>query len=88
MGNEGLIIGAVTGIVLLIGVLKYKSGIVLKVIVQMILGGVSIYFVNYVLVQKGIPTIIAINPLTLLTSGILGFPGVFLLFAIHFLAMV
>ena len=88
MGNEGLIIGAVTGIVLLIGVLKYKSGIVLKVIVQMILGGVSIYFVNYVLAQKGIPTIIAINPLTLLTSGILGFPGVFLLFAIHFFAMV
>lgn len=78
-------IGIVTGIVLLIGLLKYKARVLLQILVQMILGGICIYFVNNFLAQNGISTIIALNPLTILTSGLLGFPGVFLLYAVQFL---
>lgn len=88
MGSEGLIIGIVTILVILIGLLKYKARLLFRVLVRMILGGISIYFVNFILGQNGISTIIAINPLTILTSGLLGFPGVFLLFAVHFLSLV
>ncbi|MBE5851541.1 MAG: transcriptional regulator [Lachnospiraceae bacterium] len=88
MGNEGLIIGIVTSVVILISLLKYKAKLLLRVLVRMVLGGISIYLVNFILGQNGISTIIAINPLTILTSGLLGFPGVFLLYAVHFLSLV
>ena len=88
MGEQSMMIGIVTGLVLLIALLKYKARIILHILVQMILGGISIYLINLFLAQKGISTIIAINPLTILTSGLLGFPGVFLLFSIYFLSLV
>ena len=88
MGNESIIIGIVTILVILISLLKYKAKLLLCVLVRMILGGISIYFINLALGQNGISTIIAINPLTILTSGLLGFPGVFLLFAVYFLSLV
>ena len=88
MGNESIIIGIVTILVILISLLKYKAKLLLRVLVRMILGGISIYFINLILGQNGISTIIAINPLTILTSGLLGFPGVFLLFAVYLLSLV
>lgn len=88
MGNESIIIGIVTILVILISLLKYKAKLLLRVLVRMILGGISIYFINLILGKNGISTIIAINPLTILTSGLLGFPGVFLLFAVYFLSLV
>ena len=88
MGNESIIIGIVTILVILISLLKYKARLLLRVLVRMILGGISIYLINLILGQNGISTIIAINPLTILTSGLLGFPGVFLLFAVYFLSLV
>jgi len=87
-GDKDMAVGIVTGMVLLIVVLKHRARMVLHLLVQMILGGTSIYFINYFLSKNGISTIIALNPLTLLTSGLLGFPGVFLLYAIQFLLYV
>lgn len=45
---------------------------------------VAIYFVNQALLDKGISVCIAMNAVTFLTCGFLGFPGLFLLYGIAF----
>ena len=47
-----------------------------------ILGTIAIYFINAMLAKMGISLGVGINMTTVLTSGILGFPGVLGLYAI------
>lgn len=49
-----------------------------------ILGTIAIYFINAVLEKMGFSLGVGINAATVLTSGILGFPGVAVLYGIHF----
>ncbi|MDE7187443.1 MAG: pro-sigmaK processing inhibitor BofA family protein, partial [Lachnospiraceae bacterium] len=48
---------------------------------------VGIYFLNYFLESQQLHFAVGINPLTVLTSGFLGFPGVAVLYGIHFFKM-
>ena len=48
------------------------------------MGTVGIYAINYMLAAKQLHVAVGINPFTVLTSGILGFPGVAVLYGIHF----
>lgn len=48
----------------------------LNVILRMILGTIVIYFVNDILIKAGVFLEVGINPVTVLVSGILGFPGI------------
>ncbi len=75
-------IGAACGIVLLIGAVRRKVEWVLNVALRSILGTVAMYFINSVLASAGISLGVGINAVTVLTSGILGFPGLVALYGI------
>lgn len=55
---------------------------VLNVCMRGILGTIAIYFINSMLESMGISLGVGVNVFTVLTSGILGFPGVLALYAI------
>lgn len=78
-----LIVAACTT-VLLIGALRRKSEWLLNLILRGVLGTIAIYFINTALTGWGIEVRVGINAATVLTSGILGFPGVAALYGISF----
>nr|WP_296265758.1 pro-sigmaK processing inhibitor BofA family protein [uncultured Merdimonas sp.] len=58
--------------------------IAVNIFVRMVLGIAIIFFVNEFLSSQDISVQVGINPITILTSGILGIPGVALLYGIGF----
>lgn len=83
--NDSIWFGAIAGIcllVLLIAVLKSRAQIVLNFLVRMVLGAVCIIFINDLLAEQQILLVVGLNPVSLLTTGSLGFGGVALLYAI------
>lgn len=54
----------------------------LNLIMRGILGTIAIYFINAALDFLGMPLGVGINAATVLTSGILGFPGLLALYGI------
>lgn len=68
--------------VLLVGVIRKKTEWMLNLLMRSILGTVAIYFINHVLSGVGIALGVGINPITVLTSGILGIPGLIALYSI------
>lgn len=58
--------------------------IMINFFVRVILGIAMIFFVNKFLEFENIAVRVGMNPLTLLTSGVLGTPGVALLYGIAF----
>lgn len=84
MGNQlGIIsiIGACT-VVLLIGAMRKRLEWLLNFVMRSILGTVAIYFINGALAMQGISLGIGINAVTVLTSGILGIPGLLALYGL------
>lgn len=69
-------------VVLIVGAVRRKTEWMLNILMRGILGTIAIYFINDALSGMGIPIEVGINPLTVLTSGILGFPGVVALYGI------
>lgn len=55
---------------------------ILNILLRGILGTIAIYFVNSALAAIGISSGVGINAVTVLTSGILGFPGLMALYGI------
>lgn len=55
---------------------------VINICMRSILGIIAIYFINSVLEKAGISLGVGINAFTVLTSGILGFPGLLALYGI------
>lgn len=86
MGNAGgaLAILGVCLIVLVIGAMGRKVEWLVNFILRAVMGTIAIYFLNYFLAMRQISVAVGINPLTILTSGILGFPGIAVLYGIHF----
>ena len=86
MGNAGgmLAIFGVCLVVLIIGAMGRKVEWLVNFILRAVTGAVGIYCVNYLLATRQISVAVGINPLTILTSGILGFPGIAVLYGIHF----
>ncbi len=81
--NSGtIVIIAACAVVLIVGAVKRKTEWMLNVLMRGILGTIAIYFINDALLGFGIPVEIGINPVTVLTSGILGFPGLVALYGI------
>lgn len=68
--------------VVLLGVMKKKMEWLLNLVMRSILGIIGIYFINSFLESAGIRLEVGINAFTILTSGILGFPGVLALYGI------
>lgn len=86
MGNAGgvLAILGVCLIVLIIGALGRKVEWLVNFILRAVMGTIGIYCLNYLLASRQIAVAVGINPLTILTSGVLGFPGIAVLYGIHF----
>lgn len=86
MGNMGGIAAILTVclIVLAIGAMGRKVEWLVNFILRAVMGTIGIYAINYMLAKTQIQVMVGINPFTILTSGILGFPGVAVLYGIHF----
>lgn len=86
MVNAGgmLAILGVCLIVLIIGAMGRKVEWLVNFILRAVMGTIGIFCLNYVLAAQNISVAVGINPLTILTSGVLGFPGIAVLYGIHF----
>ena len=80
--SGAVIIIVFCALVLAVGLIRKKTEWILNILMRGILGTIAIYFVNEALLAMGIPIEVGINPVTVLTSGILGFPGVVALYGI------
>ncbi len=76
------LVAGICVLVLVIAMLKRRAQFLLNFLVRMTLGAICITFVNDLLASQGIGLAVGLNPVSLLTSGILGFGGVALLYAI------
>ena len=75
---------AILAIVLFIGVFKNRAEWIINLILRGISGMLMIYFLNF-LFEKQYPAMeMGYNLVTYLTSAILGFPGVAMLYGINF----
>ena len=81
-GTGILFIVAACIVVLLIGAVRSKIEWLLNLVMRSILGTVAIYFINGALASIGISLGVGINATTVLTSGILGIPGILALYGI------
>lgn len=72
------------GAVLTAAAFKQKAEWLMNGCLRGVLGAVTIYFVNIFLEKQGISIGVGINPVTVLTSAILGFPGLAALYGIGF----
>lgn len=61
--------------------------IAVNFIVRMVIGTAMIFFVNEFLSIQEIAVRVGISPVTVLTSGTLGIPGVILLYGIKFYSL-
>ncbi len=77
------------GIILLIAILlivlgivffKQRADILLNLLIRGVVGAIVIYFVNETLLVLGQETVVGINLISLVTSAVLGIPGVILLY--------
>lgn len=82
-----ILIVAACAVVLLIGAMRKKSEWLLNFILRGVLGTIAIYFINAACTGIGIESGVGINAVTVLTSGILGFPGIAALYGIGFYQM-
>jgi len=80
---SGMMIVGVCVLVLLIGALRRKKEWLVNFVFRAVTGTVAVFFLNGFLVSKGLAIAIGINPITVLTSGILGFPGLLMLYGIN-----
>lgn len=56
-----------------------------NVIFRMLYGSIGIYFCNQVFLNLSLPLHLGINPVTVIGSGILGIPGIVLMFGLNYL---
>ena len=69
-------------LVLFIGAVRRKMEWLLNIVMRSILGTIAIYFINSGLAAMGISLGVGINAITILTSAILGIPGLLALYGI------
>jgi inhibitor of the pro-sigma K processing machinery len=68
----------------MMGLLKNKAEWVINFVLRGIMGMLGIYFLNMVLATSAFGVSIGYNLYTFLVSGMLGLPGVALMYGIHF----
>lgn len=79
-----ILIAVILVVVLLIGTMKSRAEWMINFVLRGVLGMMSIYFVNFLLADAFPGIQIGYNPITFLTTGILGFPGIAMLYGINF----
>lgn len=61
-----------------------QSYVTVNFLIRAVIGFTMIFFINEFLAAKGVSLSVGFNPVTFLTSGALGTPGVALLYGIAF----
>lgn len=79
-----VMLAAIAGVILVMVAVKVKAEWLLNVCVRGVLGTIAIFFMNAFLEKQGLDPGVGINAVTVLTSAILGFPGVAALYGIGF----
>ena len=79
--GEWAIIG-VLGMVLFIVVIGKKIQMLLNFMIRIVLGGIGIIYANDFFTSQGIAISVGLNPVSLMTIGILGIGGFALLYGI------
>lgn len=69
-------------LVLLIGAFGRKVEWIINFVLRAVMGTIGIYFLNNFLLVRHISVSVGINPMTVLTSGILGFPGLVAIYSV------
>ena len=77
-----LMIGAACLLVLLVAAMRSRTQILMNFILRAVLGLLLIYFVNAFLDGRGIPIHVGLGAVSLLISGVLGAPGVLMMYGI------
>lgn len=77
-----IVIAGACMLVLFMVLVKRRIEFFLNFCLRAVMGGISIYGINLLLAAWGISCSVGINFCSLLTSGILGFSGVSLLYAV------
>ena len=62
----------------------YRTQVLVNFVVRAVIGTALIFFVNQFLNARGIDIRVGMNPVTVVTSVVLGKPGVALLYGISF----
>ena len=62
----------------------YRTQVLVNFVVRAVIGTALIFFVNQFLNARGIDIRVGMNPVTVVTSVVLGTPGVALLYGISF----
>ena len=81
-GTGVLVIAGACLLILFMVTVKRKMEFFLNFCLRAAMGGISIYGIHLLLQTWGISCVVGINLCSLLTSGILGFSGVSLLYAV------
>ena len=83
--NTGVwIMAGVCILVLLLGALKARMEWIINFVLRTLSGALAIYLINFFLSSRGIEAEVGLGPLSLLTTGFLGFPGLIILYGINF----
>lgn len=77
-----LMIAGTCILVLFIVTVRRKAEFLLNFCLRAVMGGIAIQGINFLLESWGIPCTVGMNLCSLLTSGILGFSGISLLYAV------
>ena len=82
-----IVLGIICAGILFISILQSNVEWLINLLMRGVLGTVCIYFMNLALEKAGISLGVGINAVTILTSGILGIPGVVALYGLGIYTM-
>ncbi len=85
--NGILMIGISFALILLIAAMRSRTDLLINFIMRAVLGTLSIYFINMFLGSQGFSWHVGIGPFSIVVSGLLGLPGIGLLYGISICSM-
>lgn len=84
-GQRGIVvIVGVCALILLISAVRRKAEWLLNLVLRAVLGTLAVAMVNVWMTEAGMTVLVGVNPISVLTSAFLGFPGLAALYGIQF----
>lgn len=74
----------VCALILLMGAVRKKKEWLLNLVLRTVFGTLAVLSVNMMMEKAGMTVAVGLNPVTLLTSAFLGFPGLAALYGVQF----
>lgn len=85
MGQGILCLAVVCAFILLIAGWQKRMSVLKNFFLRLVTGAVVIFAANVILGKMGVDVSVGLNPVSMLTAGTLGLPGVAVLYGISFL---